>query len=87
MQCPILRCNFKTNIRPTFTSHRSRHHRHCSLKDFRTVGSLGNTEVHRSDVELNDCEGAVSFESDVDQVDENVDSDTLKHNEELFFCV
>lgn len=34
VQCPILRCNFKTNIRPTFTSHRSRHHRHCTLKDF-----------------------------------------------------
>ncbi|XP_034051009.1 uncharacterized protein LOC117531911 isoform X2 [Thalassophryne amazonica] len=31
VQCPFLRCTFKTNIRPTFSSHRSRNHKNCTL--------------------------------------------------------
>lgn len=99
VQCPILRCHFKTNIHPTFTSHRSCH---CTLKDFRTVGR-GNTEVHGSDGELDDCEAGVSLDEELDECEaglslgsdvncadepvENVDSETLKHKLASLFCV
>lgn len=80
VQCPILGCTFKTNTRPTFSSHKSRNHRNCTLKDFRTIVS-SNTEDEAS--EQYDCEAGTSQNSvradEVEEIVEDVDNETLEH--------
>lgn len=81
VQCPIRGCTFKTNIRPTFTSHRSRNHRNCSLQDYRTTvrSSTSNGEQVDFEVSSQDNVSASDVEDYVVEVEENVDNETLKH--------
>ena len=96
--CPILRCNFKTNTRSTFSSHRSRNHKNCTLKDFRTI-ARADTEDDANDGEQFDGEqsdgetaGTASQSSvrpkEVEEFPEVVDSETLQHKlASLFLCM
>lgn len=92
VQCPFQRCTFKTNICPTFTSHRSRNHKNCTLEDFRTIArTLPEDEIIES--EQSDCKAGTSTYNivrpdEVEEVVEDVDSETLEHElAYLFLCL
>lgn len=83
VQCPFLRCTFKTNTRSTFSSHRSRNHKTCTLKDFQTI-ERADTEYEANNGEESDCEAGTSSQhsvrpDEVEEIVEHVDSETLKH--------
>ena len=83
VQCPFLRCNFKSNARPTFSSHRSRNHKSCTLDNFRTI-ARAVTEDERIDDGESDSEAGTSFHNvvradEVEEIVENVNSETLEH--------
>ncbi|KAL3999898.1 somatostatin receptor 2 [Sarotherodon galilaeus] len=92
VQCPFLRCNFKTNIRPTFSSHRSRNHKNCTLEDFRTIArTASEDEIIES--EQSDCEAGTSAYNfvrpdELDEIVKDVDCETLEHKlASLFLCM
>lgn len=93
MCCPFLRCSFKTNNLKTFTSHKSRKHKHG---DIRTClkANLENEpvsiETDFSDQPLGICSEeytlpSSSGNSDVQEKEEYVDAETLEHRAAGFF--
>lgn len=83
MQCPFLRCTFKTNICPTVSSHRSRNHKNCTLQDFRTL-ARAVTEEEIIDSEQSNVEAGTSAHNivepdNVEKIVEDVNSETLEH--------
>ena len=90
--CPILRCNFKTNTRSTFSSHRSRNHKNCTLRDFRSI-ARADTEDVGNDGEQSDGETGTALHNsvrptEVEEFPEDVDSETRQHKlASLFLCI
>lgn len=91
--CPFLRCSFKTNNLKTFSSHKSRKHKHG---DIRTClrADLENEpvsiETDSSDQPLGICSEedtlpSSSGNSDVQEKEEYVDAETLEHRAAGFF--
>lgn len=82
VQCPFLRCSFKTNTRPTFSSHKSRNHKNCTLKDFRTVCTVTEEEIiegEQCDSEAGTSAHEIVRLNEVEDIVEDVDSETLEH--------
>lgn len=85
VQCPFLKCTFKTNARSTFSSHKSRNHRNCTLKDFRTKVRADTEEEVNGGGEESDSEAGPSSQNSLrpdkieENVEEDVESETLGH--------
>ena len=58
--CPFNHCLFKSNIFSSFTSHKSRCHPHCTLKDFKTEITVQECELSKSETAESESHGTDS---------------------------
>lgn len=89
INCPFKGCGFKTNNRPTFSSHRSRIHRKHTLKDFRTAIQTVFERIDNEVPSISQISSEVEIgDDDRIQFDENVNSQTLEQKiASLFLCM
>lgn len=81
VRCPFINCEFRTNVPSTFSSHRSRSHKHHTVKDLRTVEGAAETEtVDEEAVEQTACnEHIPSTSCTVNDCEDRVDPPSLEH--------
>lgn len=88
VQCPFLRCTFKTNTHSTFSSNKSWNQKYCLPKDFRTVQTTVTDEnIICEQIESETATSAreiVRF-NEVEDIGADVDSDTLEHKFDSLF--
>lgn len=93
VRCPFVNCDFRSNVVSTFSSHRSRLHKHHTVKDIRTAESdvvetepVDEDRVGQSASE-HVCEHIPSS-SAVSDCEDRVDAPSLEHRlASLFLCM
>ncbi|KAK0137892.1 hypothetical protein N1851_025902 [Merluccius polli] len=90
VRCPFVNCDFTSNVVSTFSSHRSRSHKHHTVKDLRTVeGGIVVTETADEEpVGQTASNDHIPSTSAVRDCEDRVDAPSLEHKlASLFLCM